>query len=103
MQANQNVETTIRVLIGTLPANVRTRLVRELAAEIAPALPDTNRIMRRAEACKVLGRTMRAIDLLSKQGHLKKVRFPGRTRAGGFLAADVFALLGGALAGSGER
>ena len=94
MQANQNVETTVRVLIGTMPVNIRTRLVRELAMEIAPAKTDSNRIMRRAEASKVLGRSTRAIDLLAKQGHLKKVHFPGRTRAGGFLAADVFALLG---------
>ena len=98
MQANQNVETTVRVLIGTLPANVRTRLVRELALEITPAptptQTDSNRIMRRAEAGKVLGRSTRAIDLLAKQGHLKKVHFPGRTRAGGFLATDVFALIG---------
>ena len=97
MQANQNVETTVRVLIGTLPANVRTRLVRDLALEITPVQTqtDSNRIMRRAEAGKVLGRSARAIDLLAKQGHLKKVLFPGRTRAGGFLAADVFALLAG--------
>ncbi|MEI6787359.1 MAG: hypothetical protein WCL49_02655 [bacterium] len=96
MQANQNVETTVRVLIGTLPANVRTRLVRELALEITPAQTqtDSTRIMRRAEAGKVLGRSTRAIDLLAKQGHLKKVHFPGRTRAGGFLATDVFALIG---------
>ena len=98
MQANQNVETTVRVLIGTLPANVRTRLVRDLAMEITPAQTptqtDSNRIMRRAEAGKVLGRSTRAIDLLAKQGHLKKVHFPGRTRAGGFLATDVFALIG---------
>jgi predicted P-loop ATPase len=93
MQANQNVETTVRVLIGTLPANIRTRLVRDLATEMAPAQQDTHRIMRRAEAGKVLGRSTRAIDLLAKQGHLEKVRFPGRTRAGGFLAADVYALL----------
>jgi hypothetical protein len=94
MQANQNVETTVRVLIGTLPANARTRLVRELAVEMATALPDSNRIMHRGEASKVLGRTVRAIDMLAQQGHLKKVLLPGRTRAGGFLAADVFALLG---------
>lgn len=95
MQANQNVETTVRVLIGTMPADVRIRLVRDLAKEITPARMDSNRIMRRAEASKVLGRSTRAIDLLAKQGHLKKVHFPGRTRSGGFLAADVFALIGG--------
>ena len=71
MQANQNVETTVRVLIGTLPANARTRLVRELAVEMAPALPDSNRIMRRGEASKVLGRTVRAIDMLAQQGQLQ--------------------------------
>ncbi len=96
MSTNQSVETTVRVLIGTLPVNVRARLVRELAVEIAPALPDSNRIMRRGEASKVLGRSVRALDLLAKQGHLRKVLLPGRTRAGGFVAADVFALLGGA-------
>ncbi len=102
MSTNQSVETTIRVLIGTLPASVRTRLIRELAAEITPAPPDSNRIMRRAEAGRVLGRSARTIDDIAKQGHLKKVYLPGRKRAGGFLAADVFALFMGA-GGKGER
>ncbi len=95
MQANQNVETTVRVLIGTLPANVRTRLVRELAVEITPAQPDTNRIMRPTEVGKVLSRSVRAVHLLAAQGYLRKIRLPGRTRAGGFLASDVYKLLGG--------
>jgi hypothetical protein len=94
MQANQNVETTVRVLIGTLPANIRTRLVRELAVEITPAQPDANRIMRPTEASKVLSRSVRAIHLLAAQGHLHKITLPGRIRAGGFLASDVYSLIG---------
>jgi hypothetical protein len=31
---------------------------------------------------------------LAKQGHLRKVRMPGRTRSGGFVASDVYALIG---------
>jgi hypothetical protein len=95
MQANQNVETTVRVLIGTLPANVRTRLVRELAIEAAPAQPDQNRIMRPVETARVLGRSVRAVHLLAAQGHLHKITLPGRLRAGGFLASDVYSLIGG--------
>jgi len=87
-------ETSIRVLIGTLPTAAKTRLLRELTSETFPAQVE-ERLMRRIEAAKVLSRSTRAIDLLVAQGHLKKVVLPGRERGGGFRAADVFALMHG--------
>ena len=91
---SNSIETSVRVLIQAMAPAAKVKLLRELAAETSPAQPDANRIMRRIEAAKVLGRSTRAIDLLAKQGHLKKIHFPGRTRAGGFVASSVYALLG---------
>ena len=73
----------------------RTRLVALLRGP-APKTPNITetRIMRRIEVAKVLGRSTRSIDLLAKEGHLKKIQLPGRTRGGGFLASDVYALIG---------
>ena len=88
-------ETSIRVLMGTLPTAAKTRLLRELTGEVTPAQTEANRIMRRAEVAQVLGRSLRAIDLLAAQGHLQKIVMPGRRRGGGFRAADVFALFNG--------
>jgi hypothetical protein len=87
-------ETSIRVLIGTLPPTAKARLLRELAAETSP-LQGKERLIRRAEAAEVLSRSTRAIDLLVAQGHLRKVILPGRKRGGGFLASEVSALISG--------
>lgn len=65
--------------------------------------PTETRIMRRSEVAKVLSRSTRAVDLLAEQGHLRKVRLPGRTRAGGFLASDVYALIGAGGDGGGRQ
>lgn len=69
-------------------------LIRNPATKPTP--PTDTRIMRRGEVAKVLSRSTRAVDLLAEQGHLRKVRLPGRIRAGGFLASDVYALIGAA-------
>lgn len=94
MQENQNVETTIRVLIATLRANARICLVRNLADEFIPSQPE-ERIVRRLEAARLLARTPRAVDLLAEQGHIQKVRLPGRKRNAGFRMSDLQALVAG--------
>lgn len=54
------------------------------------------RILRRAEVARRFSVSTRSIDKLAFQGLLKKVHFPGRSRAAGFLESDVTALIGGA-------
>lgn len=55
-----------------------------------PACP---RILRRAEAAKRLGCSLRTVDNLCKEGTLKKRAFPGRQRAAGILEADLNAVI----------
>jgi hypothetical protein len=94
-----NTETTVRVLIQTLPTTTRAKLIRELLAELPDERQDTtDRICRRAEAAKILGRSLRGVDLLREQGHLKLVMMPGRARGAGFRLSDVQALITGKVA-----
>jgi len=91
-----NTETTVRVLVHTLPTNTRAKLIRELLAELPDERQDaTERIVRRGECAKLLGRSLRGVDLLREQGHLKPVTMPGRERGAGFKLSDVMALIGG--------
>jgi hypothetical protein len=87
-------EDTIRVLIGMLPAGNKARLIQELAAESTPAQIE-DRIIRRAEASRLLARSPRAIDYLSAAGHLPKVTLPGHSRAAGYRLSCVQALISG--------
>ena len=91
-----NIETTVRVLVQTLPTNTRAKLIRELLAEIPDETRETTeRIVRRAEAAKLLGRSLRGVDLLREQGHLKAITMPGRARGAGFRFSGVMALIEG--------
>ncbi len=94
MQANQNIETTVKVLIGTLPPSVKARLLRDLQTESTPA-QEQDRIIRRTEAARLLARSTRAVDYLVSDGTLKRITFPGRSRAAGFRLSDVKSLIGG--------
>jgi len=49
------------------------------------------RLLRRAEVSRRLSCSLRTVDKLP----VKKVKLPGRTRAAGFLEADINALLAG--------
>ena len=61
--------------------------------ETTPASPAENRLLRRIEAARLLGRSARTVDELAQQGILSKVKLPGRKRAAGFRYADVAALI----------
>jgi hypothetical protein len=82
----------------TVSASDRIRLLAMLRAgsesQFKAAPPNTGpRVIRRREAANRLACCVRVIDRLAQQGVLKKVRLPGRTRAAGFLEADVDGLL----------
>jgi hypothetical protein len=91
-----NTETTVRVLIQTLPTNTRAKLIRELLADLPEERHDTTeRIVRRTEAANLLGRSLRALDLLREQHHLTPVTMPGRQRGAGYKLSDIMALISG--------
>ena len=51
------------------------------------------RIVRREEAARMLGMSLRAVDRLTQQKVLRKVRLPGRSRCAGFRESDLQALM----------
>jgi hypothetical protein len=53
------------------------------------------RIVRRGEAARMYGCSLRLMDRLAAQGVLKKVRLPGRKRGAGFLESDLLAVMAG--------
>ncbi len=55
-----------------------------------------DRLLRPAEVARILGRSVRSVHMLARDGVLRKVSFPGRARAAGFRQSDVLALLSGA-------
>jgi len=91
MKNSETVEVTIRALLSTLPPTARARLVQECNV---PA-PVENRIIRRTDTAKMLGRSTRAVDYLVAAGSLQRVTFPGHSRAAGFRLSDVQSLIGG--------
>jgi len=54
---------------------------------------DSPRLIRRTEAARRLGCSLRMIDRLAQEGVLPKRKLPNRKRASGFLEADLNALL----------
>ena len=53
------------------------------------------RLIRRTEAARRLGCSLRMVDRLAQEGILPKRKLPNRKRASGFLEADLNALLTG--------
>jgi len=69
-------------------------IIRSDGAEPKPSAPPAElRIVRRSEVAHRLGRSLRSVDLLAKAGILRKHKFPGRTRAAGFLSTEIDRLL----------
>ena len=59
-----------------------------------PTTPEP-RLIRRADAARRLGCSLRAVDNWTRAGILRKVTLPGRTRAAGFRESDIVALIDG--------
>jgi hypothetical protein len=96
--------TTLEIVRAALRADAtilpdeRTRLLVVLkngGAEKTPTAPTTPRLVRRIEAAKMLGGSLRLVDKLSASGALIRRTLPGRTRSCGFLEADIFKLIAG--------
>ena len=84
----------------TLSADERTRIVFQLRnhgkqtqspqlmpQEVAP------KVIRRKQAAERLNSSLRFVDLLARQGILKKCVLPGRTRAVGILESSLLAVM----------
>jgi len=52
-----------------------------------------NRILKRKDVAQILNLSTRAIDLMAKNGTLRKITLPNRIRAMGFLESEVMKLL----------
>jgi len=84
----------------TLSSEERTRLVAMLRHQDKPMQPRPlvrqevePKVIRRKQAAERLNSSLRFIDLLAKQGILKKCVLPGRRRAVGILESSLSALL----------
>jgi hypothetical protein len=60
-----------------------------------PAAAPEERIVRRAEAGRLLSVTLRAIDAWAAAGILPRVRLPGRRRGLGFRLRDIIGIMEG--------
>jgi hypothetical protein len=91
--------TTKELLTAVLradPSITSAQIQAMLAAVAAPRLTaprENDRLIRRAEAARLLARTTRAVDLLARAGTLRRVRLPGRRRGAGFRLSEVMSLL----------
>jgi len=82
----------------TLSFAERTRLLMILRNHGRQTqLPETDRkvprIIRRKQAAERLNSSLRFVDLLARQGVLKKCILPGRQRAAGILESSLLAVL----------
>ena len=85
-----------RLAVAGLTRKERVEFLRDLIPAKEPtAKEQTDRIIRRIEAARILARSTRGIDRLCVEGVLHKVTLPGRTRGAGFRLSDVQALLNG--------
>lgn len=82
-----------KLAISGLSVRDRQALLRELTDQPVDLQPD--RILRRAQVAKQFNVSLGAIDLWGKQGILKRIKLPGRTRAAGFRESDVAVLVAG--------
>lgn len=69
-------------------------MLRNGSVAMLPATPPGEpRLLRRAEAARRLGCSIRLVDRLARDGTLPKRRLPGRQRGAGILESDLVALL----------
>ena len=54
-----------------------------------------DRLVRRSEVARLLGRSQKTVDRLAGQGVLQRVVFPSHKRAAGFRLSDIASLIAG--------
>ena len=80
---------------STVTVSERLRLMRRLAGGPEAEEPPRDRILRRAQAAEMLGRSVKSIDRMAAAGILRRIRFPGRMKAAGYRQFDVARLVAG--------
>ena len=96
--ATFNAVKAVLLTDSTISEEERARflgLLRNGGADKTSTAPTTPRLVRRIEAAKMLGGSLRLVDKLSASGALIRRTLPGRTRSCGFLEADIFKLIAG--------
>jgi len=98
IQADPSVDALERRIYGRAlrtPPDRLALLLKAGAVNEADALRATAgpRLIRRAEAARRLGCSLRSVDKWARDGMLRKVGLPGRTRKAGFRESDVVALI----------
>ena len=99
MSTGQRDIDTVKTMLTLVESpEIRRRIETALqASDEEPAVQD--RVLTAQQAGKILGRSDRWVLKASKEGLLKRVRYPGRKIAGGFLESDVRALLARSIEG----
>lgn len=94
----------IKAVLDSDPPRTRTEretLLRTLGLDTGEVkAKEDDRIVSFGEAAQRLACTRRTLHNIVDRGGLNKVRFPGSTKARGFLASDIDALLANGRAGS---
>jgi len=98
LRADPTADALARKIYGQALRTAPDRLAQLLKSRVtvetdAPTNTTDPRILRRAEAARRLGCSLRSVDNWTRDGFLRKVTFPGRTRAAGFRESDVVALI----------
>ena len=93
------IKTALKCDATLAPAD-RTKLLATLRSNgKTPPAPPANTgptVLRRIEAARRLGRTLRSVDQLAAEGVLKKVVLPGRQRSAGILESSLVAVISAA-------
>lgn len=102
---NETTIEVIRTIINGDPsvdAADKARLMKLVGDGGADAATDPllrDRLVRRAEVARLLGRSASSVDRLVRSGILEKVVFKGRQRSAGFRLSDVTELVSGGRVG----
>ena len=78
---------------GSVTEAERSRLVKLLRDGLPDTVPD--RILRRQEVARLLGRSAKAVDRLAAMGVIEKIVFPGCKKSPGYRMSDIKALIAG--------
>ena len=87
--------------VATITAMLNLIEAPDIRAKVEAALKDQalDKVLTAEESGRVLGCTDRTVHTLANEGHLRRVRFPGRKLGNGFLESDVRALLARSVVG----